>query len=398
MSRVAIVRCESYELDVVRCAVNEALRLIPESEQVFAPGKRVLLKPNLLSSTHALEEAVNTHPAVCQALAEAAVERGAEVLIGDSCGCLGMGSTSRAIDVTRLHEVGRETGAKIVNFDKEPAVAVKAGKAKILKSFRVPSLVREVDALVTVPKFKTHALTLLTGAVKNFLGLIPGKGKKDVHVMAPKPRAMATALVDLYAEFPASFALMDAVIGMEGEGPAGGRPREVRCLLASADAVAMDAVMGAMMGFGPRDVDTTVLAAERGLGVADLDRIEIVGLPLEQARIADWAHPSGALVRRLVWRLTPGPIFSWAFSMVGSTHATVDPEQCRECGLCVDNCPVGGLTQTENGIRSVRKNCIACYCCAEVCPHNAIVMQRSPAARAIKAFARLLRGRRPGAD
>jgi len=89
----------------------------------------------------------------------------------------------------------------------------------------------------------------------------------------------------------------------------------------------------------------------------------------------------------------PGTVMALAFALVGSSYATVDPEKCQACGLCVKNCPVGGLIETEGGIRSVRKNCIACYCCSEVCPHDAIVMRRAFGADFLKAVSRLVRKR-----
>lgn len=375
MSRVVLARCEDYDPEATRRAVREALEQIPEAGEIFGAGRKVVLKPNLLSSTHPPEAAVNTHPSVLGALTEYAVEQGARVILGDSCGCLSLDSTEKAIEITGLRAIAERTGAEVVNFDRTPAEEVRLDGSSGLGSVRIPKVVLEADALVTVPKFKTHGLTLLTGAVKNLLGLVPGKGKKDVHVAAPKPESMARALVDLFAACPPALAVMDAVVGMEGEGPAGGRARPVGYVMASADAVALDAVQGAMMGFAPGQVLTTAQAAARGLGVADLESIEIVGASLEEARIDDWALPASARMGFL-WRLAPSAFVSWAFRQVGGAHAEVDPERCVQCGLCVRNCPADALTLDGREVRCAPEECIACYCCAEVCPENAIRMKR----------------------
>ena len=375
MSRVVLARCEDYDPATTRRAVGEALGRVPEAENIFAPGRKVVLKPNLLSSTHPPEAAVNTHPSVLEALTEYALERGAEVILGDSCGCLSLDSTSQAIEIAGLNAIARRTGARVVNFDRAPAEEVRIEGPSGLGTARLPKVVLEADALVSVPKFKTHGLTLLTGAVKNLLGLIPGKGKKDVHVAAPKPEALARALVDLFAACPPRLAVMDAVIGMEGEGPAGGRPRHLGYIIASADSVALDAVQGALMGFAPGQILTTSYAAARGLGVADLAALEIVGSSIEEARVADWAKPASARMGSL-WRLAPSGFVSWAFRQAGGAHAEVDPERCVGCGLCVRNCPVSALVSDGREVRCVSEKCIACYCCAEVCPHKAIRMKR----------------------
>ena len=395
MSRVAIVRCEDYEMANVRRSLDDALERIPEADDVFAPGKRVLLKPNLLSSTHAIDDAVNTHPSVMRALAEYAIDRGAEVLMGDSCGCLSLDSTARAIEISGLDEIARDTGARVVNFDREPWVEARPEGARVLGSFHVPRIVTEVDALVTVPKFKTHGLTMLTGAIKNLLGLVPGKGKKAAHVMAPKPAVMALALVDILAACPPRLAVMDAVVGMEGEGPAAGRPRHVGCLLASADAVALDAIVAAMMGLDPSRVPFIADAARRGFGVADLDSIEAVGVPWREVRPENWRIPGGGPVRKLLWKLLPSRFVAWAFEQVGTAHATVNAELCKECGLCVMNCPAGALVAAPEGIEASPEKCIACYCCAEVCPHNAIEMRMGPLAETLKRLSRIARLRKP---
>ena len=69
---------------------------------------------------------------------------------------------------------------------------------------------------MSVPKLKTHGLTRYTGAIKNMFGSIPANGKKNVHLLAPKNRSMAQALVDVYEMVQPHITIMDAVIGMEG--------------------------------------------------------------------------------------------------------------------------------------------------------------------------------------
>ena len=109
------------------------------------------------------------------------------------------GSTAKAMDVTGLREVAEATGASLADFDREPSEVLDIPDGVMLKKLRVPKLLREIDLFVTLPKMKTHGLTMLTGAIKNQLGLVPGRGKKDVHLAAPKPALLAQAMVDIYS-------------------------------------------------------------------------------------------------------------------------------------------------------------------------------------------------------
>ncbi|HRU07017.1 MAG TPA: DUF362 domain-containing protein [Candidatus Brocadiia bacterium] len=395
-ARVALQPCASYDMDVVRASLAQALGALPEAAEVFARGRRILVKPNLLSSTHPPEAAVNTHPAVIRALVEYALARGARVWVGDSCGCLSEDSTARALDVGGVRALASDTGAQAVNFDRAAWVSLPVREGRVLSSVRVPKVAVDVDAVVNAPKFKTHGLTMMTGAVKNLLGLVPGKGKKDIHVQAPKPEEMSRALVDIYSVVRPALTVMDAVVGMEGEGPAGGRAREVGYLLASGDGVALDAVAGAMMGLAPHLSPTTREAAARGLGVGDLDAIDVVGATLEQARPAKWALPGGPKARSLLWRVMPRWFAAWAYEQAGHGHAVADPKLCRRCGLCERNCPAGAIAVSPEGIVVAEDRCIACYCCAEVCPHNAIVVRGSVLGRLVRGLARVVQGRGQG--
>ena len=92
-------------------------------------------------------------------------------------------STFNAFRITRINEIAEDTGAKIVNFDKDEYIDVQNKDYEILDKFRIARTLRTVDFVVSVPKLKTHGLTQYTGAIKNMLGSIPGNGKKNVHLV-----------------------------------------------------------------------------------------------------------------------------------------------------------------------------------------------------------------------
>ena len=295
MTTVAISRCDNYEIKEVSSAVKRCLGLIGNIETIVKPGMKVLLKLNLLSASLGPERAVNTHPAVIRALVDIFMEDyGCEVYIGDSCGSLRTGSTDKAFRVTQIDKIAEDTGAVIVNFDKDEALDITNEKAVILKNFKIARTIKSVDVVVNVPKLKTHGLTRYTGAIKNMFGSIPANGKKNVHLLAPKNKLMAQALVDVFEMVQPHITVMDAVIGMEGNGPNAGDPRKVGLIIAGYDGVALDAVASTIIGFDPMKVPIIKYAHDRKLGTADMNEIDVSGEEISKVTVADFKKPSSS--------------------------------------------------------------------------------------------------------
>lgn len=383
MSVVSISRCASYERERVRSAVAACLDRIDGLGELLE-GKRVLVKPNLLSSTASPDVPVNTHPEVLRAVVGLLIARwGCSVVIGDSCGTLAPGATQRALMNSGVFEVADELGAEVVNFDTCPHERVTNPRGRYVRAFNVARPVLTADVVVSVPKFKTHQLTSHTGAVKNMLGVVPGRGKKTVHVRAPKPDAMGVALVDIYEMVTPHLTVTDGVVGMEGNGPNGGRARQVGLIIASRDGVALDAVAGAIMGFEPSDVVSTVAAHQRGLGTMAIDRIEIKGETLAAVRIPDFRKPIN-FRRSPVVRIVPTRLVRWLIRHMASYRSRVNHGRCVLCRECVRNCPAGALAVVSARVVCDAERCIACYCCEEVCDYGAIRVVRSPMGRGIE--------------
>jgi uncharacterized protein (DUF362 family)/Pyruvate/2-oxoacid:ferredoxin oxidoreductase delta subunit len=377
MSTVAIMPCADYRRDNVRAAVGKCLDACDGLEALLA-DKRVLLKPNLLSSTARPEHAVNTHPEVVRAVAEILIsDFRCKVLIGDSCGTVAPGATARALENSGIASLASELGIESVNFDTCGAERVTSPGATIMREFYVARPALEADVIFNLPKFKTHHLVLLTGAIKNMLGAIPGRGKKLVHLAAPKPDAMAAALTDIYEIIRPRITLTDAVTGMEGTGPNGGKLRHVGLLLASTDGVALDAVAGDIMSYRPGDVLTTQFAHQRRIGTGALDAISVLGEPLERARIADFKKPV-SYGKSWLFRLIPDRAARWAMQQFSACTSVIAHARCVRCKECIVNCPVGRLKLEHGRVAATSIPCIACYCCEEVCDYDAIHIVRSP--------------------
>ena len=380
MPRVAIIRCPDYERSRVAEAVHQAIELAGGVGTIVEPGQRLLVKPNLLSATPP-ERAVTTHPEVVRAVASLARETTAEVWVGDSPGGVEWRITDRALEATGIGPAATEAGAVLKDFDGGDAVPVDLPDGAVLTRFALARAVAEADAVLSLAKLKTHGQTLYTGAVKNLLGCLPGGGKIRVHQLAPQSRQLAAALLDIYAVVRPRFALIDGILAMEGNGPNHGTPRRLGLLIASTDAVAADAVACHIIGYPPRSMHILRQAEERGLGVAALDRIEVVGEPLEACVVPDFAHASN-----LALELIPRPIARWIGRAV-RVDPRIDQDACRRCGLCQRSCPAEAIRGDAPFVIDPAA-CIRCFCCHELCPHDAVVLDRSLPVRIYEALQR----------
>jgi len=382
MTTVSIARCDDYELEKVSTAVKRCLSLIGNLETIVRPGMKVLLKLNLLSASLGPERAVNTHPAVIRALVGIFMEDyGCEVYIGDSCGSLRTGSTDKAFRVTQIDKISDDTGAVIVNFDKDEAIDITNNNAAILKNFKIAKTVRSVDVVVNVPKLKTHGLTRYTGAIKNMFGSIPANGKKNVHLLAPKNRSMAQALVDVFQMVQPHITVMDAVIGMEGNGPNAGDPRKVGLIIAGYDGVALDAVASTIIGFDPLKVPIIRYAHDRGLGTADMNQIDVSGEEISKVTVADFKKPSSS-AQDFASNYIPDFLLAKMFDNSCSCVSTVNEPNCTRCYECIRNCPAKAMSAPDGKVIVDEDKCIGCFCCDEVCNYKAIEMKRTFLGRA----------------
>ncbi|VVB84266.1 Pyruvate synthase subunit PorD [uncultured archaeon] len=379
ISKVSLVRCQTYDQSSIDVAVGKVLELIGGIESYVRPGDRVLLKINLLTGD-VPEKAVTTHPAIVRAMIRQVKEAGGIPQVGDCSGHEGRPNYKRYIAACRntgIMKVCEEEGAEILHLSAE-SIEIKAPGGRIFKSFILSKQVREADVLVSLPKLKTHALTLFTGGVKNNFGCVTGLNKAKMHLRAQDPETFSQMLVDLLGIVRPELIVMDAVVGMEGNGPSNGTPRQVNAILASIDPVALDAVACKMVGIDPFIVPSTRLGHEQGLGLGDISRIHVLGEDLKDMQIEDFQLPSGTasffrakgLLRFLRSRLVAKP--------------ELIRQQCKKCWICFEHCPSGALSKKEDYPSFDHNKCIRCYCCQELCPNNAIELKTPLLGRYVK--------------
>ena len=368
-SKVAIVRCGSYNTEEVRKAVSRGLELIGGTESFVMQGEKILLKVNLLVG-EVPEKCVNTHPAVFRAVAEMFAAKGAIVLYGDSPG---FGTPLAAAKKSGIADVAKELKIEEADFKEGREVFFEQGNQN--KSFYIANGVLDADGLISLPKMKTHALERFTGAIKNQFGCVVGMRKGEFHVKLPDATDFARMLVDLNSFVKPRLYIMDGIMAMEGNGPRGGTPRAMNVLLFSTDPVALDATASRMINLNPLYVPTTLVGGQTGAGTFNEEEIEIVGDTLKDFICMDFN-----VERTPVKTVKKNSVNTFLKNRLIAKPVIIE-DKCTQCGTCVLSCPVEGkAVNWLNGDKTKApvydyKKCIRCYCCQEMCPESAIVLK-----------------------
>lgn len=366
---VALVRCTDYDEDRVETSVAEAVALLGGMGRFVSPGERVFIKVNLVMPKKA-EYAVTTHPAVVKAVVKQVQAAGGTAIIGDSPGGPFTASVLKlAYRLSGMEKVAEETGAAL-SFDVRE-VELPHPEGKLLKRITVSKALADADAIITIPKLKTHGLTALTGAVKILFGAVPGLKKAEYHLKMPKIEDFSDMLVDILTLVKPRLTVMDGIVGMEGDGPTAGSPRGIGAVLASADSVACD-VAGALIGLEPERVTTTRAAMARRMTSGRLSDIELLGAPLAEVRLDDFKQ---AVIKGTTSYQLSRPVARLAERFL-RPKPRLRPELCTGCGTCARVCPPKAIRLVEKRPRTDYSKCIRCFCCQELCPQSAVAIWR----------------------
>jgi uncharacterized protein (DUF362 family)/Pyruvate/2-oxoacid:ferredoxin oxidoreductase delta subunit len=355
MARV-MIHPATYEN--VRQAVDRAFELFSLNFQ----GKKVLIKPNVLRAAD-VEEGITTHPAVVRAVVEKVEAMGpASIVVGDNPGIFGYGANegcfkrSGLMDAAKGYYQNIGNDSQRVDFNGDFVPTVSLSRAII-----------DADIVISLPKFKTHGLSVVTGAIKNSYGILPGAQKAKLHKAAGRAERFHEMLIDVFRLRVPDLFLMDAVIGMEGNGPASPDLRDIGLILASDNAVALDGVMATMMGCEPGRLRVLQKAKEVGLGDYDLRTIGLIGelkqlLDFKLPPLGGEANFDNEAIQRAVHSRT-------------ILRPQADPELCTGCGTCIDQCPVSALFMNDRLPQVDADTCITCFCCQEICPEKAMTLR-----------------------
>ena len=375
---VSIVKCKSYESAVVDRAMVDVLTPLGGLDWVH-PGMTIAIKANLVSGMHP-DKAATTHPELLCSLVKHLKRLGARVIVGDSPGGLyNLVYVNRIYAATGMNLV-ENAGAELnQDFTQKQ---VRFEDAKVAKDFTYTAWLDQADAIINFCKLKTHGMMGMSAAVKNLFGTIPGTMKPEYHYRFPEVSHFSDMLIDLNCYFKPVLNIVDAVIGMEGNGPTAGTPRNINAIAASKDPYALDLLCAHLIGIDPQKVPTLQAAANRGLAPVDISLIHIVGNYAELC-VKDFQLVTGtrSLQFHKESKSVIGKITAVFMQKVLESKPQVNCEECVGCRMCEKICPANAITMIEKKPVIDRNKCIKCFCCQEFCPKGAMKVHRTWIAR-----------------
>lgn len=354
MSKVIISDLQNNEISEI---IKKVFEIFCVEEKV--KNKIVLVKPNLLGPFPP-ERGVTTDPRIISAIVQELKKcRAKEIVVGDNSGSINFDP----LKIAKITGIFDASDSCYSNIARE-VVKVKV-ESEFIEELFISKIVNEADYVINVPKFKTHSLTTITGAIKNMFGIIPGGKKAQLHTLNRSVYKFAELLVDIYQIRIPDLNIMDAIIGMEGAGPTNGKIRIINKIISSDNGISLDSVMAFMMGLKPDTIELLQVAKERNLGETDISDIIIDG---ESEVIAGFKTPSNGFLQRI--RKTAVPhVFNFA-----SVKPIINHNKCKICKKCIEVCPVSAINLSNKFPEVNREKCISCFCCDEHCPYGAIIL------------------------
>lgn len=330
------------------------------------PGARVLIKPNLLMPARP-ETAITTHPKVVRAVARFALQKGAQVRIGDSPA---VGTFKRAYRTSGCADALQDLPVEAREFTQSIPLDIGPPFHRI----EIARDAIEADLIFNLAKLKTHTLTLLTLGVKNMFGCVVGLKKPQWHLkVGTNRRLFARLLVQICQALSPAVTLIDGITALQGQGPGrSGRPCPLGIIAAGDHAPALDREICRFLAVDPERLPTTRAA-------------EHLGLLQEPVQV------TGACKNFAVFDLPAldppafGPLPAYRFLRSHMLHRpVVDAGRCRLCDECRRYCPAAAIQRDPYGTRIDYDRCIRCYCCLEICPHGAVRAVQSRLGRVLQ--------------
>ena len=268
MSRVAIVKGE----DAVDATLRALGAIRSEVERALSGNKPVLIKPNYINSKHP-STGITTDSRIIEGIVKFLKEEKINAIaIGEGSG---FADTFQAFKVAGVDKVAERWNVRLVDLNKDEFIEVAPPNPLSLKNVRVAKTALE-STIISVPKLKPHRIAGVTLSLKNMMGALASKGLMHTGNLSKN-------IVDLASILRPSISVVDGIIAGEGH-ETSGNPVEMNLVIAGTDPVAVDAVGAAVMGISPSDVKHLLLAEKQGLGTCNLEKISVLGEPIEKVR------------------------------------------------------------------------------------------------------------------
>ncbi len=355
--KVILLKVDRYDKDLLIDVIKSALDNYFYLEDVLRTRK-VLLKPNLLIPVDP-SYAITTHSVLIEAVGCIFKERGLDVYIADNPSIFNTSvSVERVYKETKVKQLAERHGFKLLHSTSSYVVE------------GIPFSTWACDfTVINLPKLKTHSITTITCAVKNLYGCISGAYKSRLHKMYPKTEDFIKVLLRVCKTIKPLINIVDAVVSLEGEGPAtGGTPRHTGFIAIGDDALSVDYVVSEVIGL-PKEKNPLISFAEKE-GYFRAAEVE-VSSEGKNFTIDGFRFPA---------KFSLNNIPSFVIKILGNfvkIYPKVKRKVCTGCGDCSKICPVGAITIIGRNASIDYSKCILCMCCFEVCRFRAIEVKES---------------------
>ena len=295
---VALSHCPDYQRKNVEESIRNILDQMGGSGQFISPGDRVLIKPNLLKGSLP-EECITTHPAIVEAVVRIVLDHGGRPFIGDSPA---FGDLTAVAKATGMADVCKRYNIPLQPFNSPVAVKV---SDPFVRTLHIDKAVLDADKIINIPKLKTHVQVGFSGGVKNLFGCLSGKKKVLWHFKAgDKEHRFGRMLLEIYNTLSPAMHIVDAVIALEGDGPAKGNPKQVGLIAASIDALSLDRVLCEIVGMQVSSSEILeALKSHYGISI-NMGDITIKGNPLNNFTGNPFILPEWMPIRFSLTRIT----------------------------------------------------------------------------------------------
>jgi len=295
-SKVSVVRGKNIENSVIK-----ALSLI-DARDFVSPDKTILIKPNLMEVHNAYSGYV-TKPEVVRGVIQFLKGAGVKKIIVAEGGNV---DTKKCAECCGVSKVAEEEEVDFVDLNYDETTVVKIPRYLCLPEVRIANTVLQSDLIISVPVLKTHLYATVTLSMKNMMGVMihnEAPARVDKQAIHPefwgpgdferlgREKSMKIIesadrrLVDLVSVVRPGLAVIDAITGIEGNGPSSGRIiNSLNVIIAANDPVAADVAGASLMGIDPKKIGHIALAGKRGLGETDMSIIRFLGVPLDEVR------------------------------------------------------------------------------------------------------------------
>ena len=369
MINVYLEKCASYNETDIKKVINNLIANFDILKNIKSNSK-VVIKANLVSAMEP-EKSATTHPMLLKVLTDYLLTKNCEVVIGDSPG--GIYNKTYLSHIYKITKMDTTNAKLNDNFNISHAY-FKDGK--VLKNFDYTSYLDNCDILINVCKLKTHGMMSMSCAVKNLFGTIPGTMKPQYHYRFPNHSDFANMLIDLNEYFKPNINIVDAISGMEGNGPTMGKPKHIGAVLASTNPYALDYIASQIINLNPMQVETIKQSLQRNLFVINDIKIND---DLNKYIIKDFEN-----IKKLnsisFYQNSNNP-FNIIIALISKNIFENKPylikNKCIHCGKCASICSAKAITIQNKYAVIDRSKCIKCYCCQEFCPVGAMQVKTS---------------------